>query len=265
MGNGKRVRRAAVAVMGAALLAGTAACADGGKAAAGTGEGASAAPAGASASPSPSPSVAGTPGPGTDLLKQLALAPGTEAGRYEVSEPLLDEPFNELYEAAPALCQPLTSLGKAGHTGQAYAALRVPGEFQEIDTDILLRSYKDGAAAGAVMKSLAEAGKQCAGGYTEDRALVEAKVLRVEPVQAPALGDEAQAYRIVVRDVKNENISLYRYLTLVRSGSVTLSFYSDILDLKDFGGVPREVVTAQWEKFSRGIGSGMGSGIGSGP
>ncbi|MCX5197268.1 hypothetical protein OOK31_25780 [Streptomyces sp. NBC_00249] len=255
VGNDKRYRQVMALAVGAALLAGTAGCAGGSTDADGKGEAASAAPGPSgtsSAAPSAAPSAVGTPGPGADRLKALLLAPGSKAGRYEVSEPILDEPMNELYDAAPVVCQPLTSLGKAGHTAQAYGTVRVPGSPLDIGTDILLRSYPGASAAQAALKSLGEAGKQCAGGYTEDRALAEAKVLRVEEVKAPSVGDEARAYRIVVQDVKDEKISLYRYLTLVRSGSVTLSFRSDVFDVKDFGGVPQEIVTAQWEKFSKG-------------
>ncbi|MFD3698240.1 hypothetical protein ACFWUZ_19165 [Streptomyces sp. NPDC058646] len=247
-------RTAAVALIGTALLAGTAACAGGsGTAGGGAVVTAGPSPAGTPA-PSASPSPAGPPGPTVGQLKAFALAPGEKAGAYEASEPLLDEPMSEMYEAAPKACEPLSTLAPAGHTAQAYVQAQVPGEWQAVDTEILLRSYPGGGSAAA-MKSLAEAGRQCGGGYTEDRALVEAKVLKVEPVTAPALGDEALSYRIVVQDVKDKDTSLYKYLTVIRSGSVTLSFRSDILDTKDFGGVPAEVVTAQWEKFAKASGA----------
>lgn len=244
-GYGKVRRTAAAALIGAALSAGTAGC--------GAGAQDKATPS-ASQSHGQTQSPAGPPGPPVEQLKAFALAPGDKAGPYEVTEPLLDEPMSELYEAKPEACGPLTSLGKAGHTAQAYAKTGVPGEWQAVGTDILLRSYKDGGSAAA-MKALAEAGRQCAGGYTEDRALAEGKILKVEPVKAPALGDEALAYRIVVQDVKEKEISLYKYLTVIRSGPVTLSFRSDAIDTKDFGGVPAEVVTAQWEKFAKASGA----------
>ncbi|MCX5611834.1 hypothetical protein OHB39_30370 [Streptomyces sp. NBC_00047] len=249
-GYAKVRRTAAAALIGAALTAGTAGC--------GAGTQDKATPSasqshshGQTQSPGGPP---GPPGPPVEQLKAFALAPGDKAGPYEATEPLLDEPMSELYEAKPEECGPLTSLGKAGHTAQAYAKTGVPGEWQAVGTDILLRSYKDGGSAAA-MKALAEAGRQCAGGYTEDRALAEGKVLKVEPVKAPALGDEALAYRIVVQDVKDKDISLYKYLTVIRSGPVTLSFRSDAIDTKDFGGVPAEVVTAQWEKFAKASGA----------
>ncbi|MCX4696673.1 hypothetical protein [Streptomyces sp. NBC_01408] len=253
-------RTATAALLGAALVAGTAACGGSGtgtgdKAAASTSQSpATSQSPGGSQSPAAGPSPAGPPGPTLEQLKAFALAPGDKAGPYEAAEPLLDEPMSEMYEAAPAACGPLSTLGKAGHTAQAYVKTDVPGEWQTVDTEILLRSYAGGGAAAA-MKSLAEAGRQCGGGYTEDRALVEAKVLKVEPVKAPALGDEALSYRIVVQDVKDKDTSLYKYLTVIRSGSVTLSFRSDVIDVKDFGGVPAEVVTAQWEKFAKASGA----------
>ncbi|UQW99948.1 hypothetical protein [Streptomyces sp. RerS4] len=257
VGNSGTIRRVAGLAAVAALAVGTAGCAGGAGGAGGdraeAGAGASAgASASAAASPSASPSPVGIPGPGADRLKELLLTPATRVGRYEVSEPVLDEPFSEIYEATPAHCTPLTTLGKAGHTAQAYGSVRVPDKPLDVSTAILLRSYPHESAAKAAMASLAEAGKSCAGGYTEDRALAEAKVLRVEEVNAPAIGDEARAYRIVTRDVKDEKISLYQYLTLVRSGSVTLSFDSDHIATTDFGGVPQEIVTAQWEKFAKG-------------
>ncbi|MGI5448118.1 hypothetical protein ACQEVM_20625 [Streptomyces sp. CA-243310] len=270
VGKNNGVGRAAAVVMGTALLFGSAACGgsgetdgdgSGGKAkAAASGAGpratGGATPAGGTATasaPDGTPSPAGTAGPDAERLKGLVLALGEKAGPYEADLALLDEPFDEIYDASPAVCQPLTGLGRAGHTAQAYVPVSVPDEVLGVDTDVQLRSYKDAGAAGSVMKSLAEAGRRCAAGYTEERTVVDAKVLRVEPVPAPKLGDEAQAYRIVVQDVKDKNASLYTYLTLVRSDAVTLSFRSEMLGVDDFGGVPGEIVTAQWEKFSRGV------------
>ncbi|MFB6617091.1 hypothetical protein ACFCV9_23230 [Streptomyces sp. NPDC056367] len=251
VGDGKRRRAAAAALGVAAVLAGAAAC--GGGSGSDGGAGATAAP---TSAPASTPATAGGPaGPGAERLKAMALAEGDKAGRYEASEPVLDEPMSELYDTQPAACRPLTSLGRAGHTAQAYAKTGVPGEWQAVGTEILLRSYEGGGAAAA-MKALAEAGRQCAGGYTEERGLATAKVLRVEQVKAPGLGDEALAYRIVTQDVKDKDISLYDYLTVIRSGSVTLSFRADVIDTKDFGGVPEDVVAAQWEKFSKAGGPG---------
>ncbi|MCY0922752.1 hypothetical protein OS965_32195 [Streptomyces sp. H27-G5] len=269
VGKNNGVGRATAVVMGAALLFGSAACGGSGetdengtdqkaKAAASgatpraTGDTRPAAGAATATAASGTPSPAGTSGPEAERLGRLVLASGEKVGPYESGPALLDEPFDEIYDAAPAVCQPLTGLGRAGHTAQAYAPVSVPDEVFGVDTDVLLRSYKDAGAAGSVMKSLAVAGKRCAAGYTEERTLVDAKVLRVEPVPAPKLGDEALAYRIVVQDVKDKGASLYTYLTLVRSDAVTLSFRSDMLGVDDFGGVPGEIVTAQWEKFSRG-------------
>lgn len=247
---------ATVALIGTALLAATAGCGTGGS-------GSAAADKAAASRPSPTPSGdpsegsgrGGAPGPTAEQLASYALVPGAKAGRYEASAPVLDEPFSDMYEASPEVCTPLTTLGGAGHSAQAYVKAEVPGEWQEVNTEVLLRSYPGGGAAAA-MKSLAEAGLRCAAGYTEDRGIVEGKVTEVKPVAAPSLGDEALAYRIVVQDVKEKDISLYKYLTVIRSGAVTLSFRSDVLDVKDFGGVPAEVVTAQWEQFAKASGSG---------
>ncbi|MEU8773860.1 hypothetical protein [Streptomyces sp. NPDC048606] len=260
VGIGGAARRVAGFAVGAALVAATAGCAGGSEpAAAGAPATPAAAGGGASAAASPSapasPSPVGTPGPAADRLKELLVAPATRIGRYQVSEPVLDEPFSEMYEAVPVVCTPLSTLSKAGHTAQAYGTVLVPEKPLEVGTAILLRSYPHETAARAALASLAEAGRQCAGGYTEDRALAEAKVLRVEEVKAPAIGDEARAYRIVTQDLKDEKISLYQYLTVVRTGSVTLSFDSSIIATHDFGGVPQEIVTAQWKKLSEGLAS----------
>ncbi|WP_327280176.1 hypothetical protein [Streptomyces sp. NBC_01205] len=53
--------------------------------------------------------------------------------------------------------------------------------------------------------------------------------------------------------MNDRGIALHQYLTLVRSGSVTLAFRSDAIDTEDFGGVPQEIVTGQWEKFATGL------------
>ncbi|MFD3651601.1 hypothetical protein ACFWVT_08100 [Streptomyces cyaneofuscatus] len=247
---------ATVALIGLALLAGAAGCGSGEELPAGGKTAATSGPnRNSSGAPGTSSGPAGALAPTAGQLASYVLAPGAEAGRYEASEGMLDEPSSEAYEAMPKVCTPLTTLSGAGHTAHAYVTVGVPGEFQEVDTDILMRSYS-GDGAAAAMKSLSEAGRRCAVGYTEDRALVEANVTEVKPVAAPSLGDEALAFRIVVQDVKDRNISLYKYLTVIRSGSVTLSFRSDILDVKDFGGVPPEVMTAQWEKFTKASGAG---------
>ncbi|WP_405388308.1 hypothetical protein OG596_10310 [Streptomyces sp. NBC_01102] len=95
------------------------------------------------------------------------------------------------------------------------------------------------------------AGRECAGGLTEERAVARATYEKAEPTALPAFADEAdeaKAYRFTVLDVKGK-LRLYEYLTVVRSGSTTLAFRAEILGTKDIGGVPQDVMAAQWRKF----------------
>lgn len=184
-------------------------------------------------------------------LLAAALAEG-DVGAYTAQEPVAA--LSDEYTAQPEVCQPLVSLteGATAHDPVAEIARDVsdPSADPGIDIDLHLRSY-DGQDAAAVMEALGKAGEECADGFTEERALVDAEVVQVETLQAPAVGDEAYAFRITTQDVEDADIRLYDYLTVVRSGSTTLSFRADMLGTEDFGGVPQDVVDAQWEKFRR--------------
>lgn len=230
---GRRVTGVAVAGM----LAMTAACGDGG-------------------GPEPERPAASAPAPdqappAAQGLENAALADGRRIGPYAVRKP--DEPpFSENYTADPASCQPLVSLAPGATThdpvAEAHRQADIPEEAAGIGVLVQLRTY-EGDGAAAVLRDLAAAGESCAGGFTEVRTLARAKVLSVEPAEAPALGDEAKAFRITVRDVK-EDLKLYEYLTVVRSGRTTLSFRADYMGTKDVGGVPKEIVEAQWKQFT---------------
>ncbi|MFF0290395.1 hypothetical protein [Streptomyces sp. NPDC005262] len=187
-------------------------------------------------------------------LKAASFTDGQTVGKYTASEYALDGPLGDAYTADPAGCQPLVSL--AGEVSDHHPAAQVqrkvdiPDEMLGITVDVTLRSYSDGDAA-EVMKALGKAGKDCAGGFTEERALASAKYLKVEPAEAPdfaAEADEAEAYRFTILDVKGK-LKLYEYLTVVRSGSTTLAFRGEIPGTKDMGGIPQDVMTAQWTKF----------------
>ncbi|MFJ2114623.1 MULTISPECIES: hypothetical protein [unclassified Streptomyces] len=201
----------------------------------------------ASASAVPAP-----PAPlGQALLTAASLTDGERVGRYTVSEYALGAPLGEDYTAEPAVCQPLVSLA-GGATAfepaaEVHRRAEVPGGTLGVTVSVQLRSYADGGAAG-VMSALREAGRECADGFTEVRATARAAYLKVEPDRAPDVGDEATAYRFTVRDVKGV-LKLYEYLTVVRSGSTTLSFRAEILGTEDVGGVPDDLVRAQWQKF----------------
>ncbi|MBO0513313.1 hypothetical protein, partial [Streptomyces beijiangensis] len=185
-------------------------------------------------------------------LTAASLTEGEAVGPYTASEPTLDGPFRDEYTAAPATCRPLVSL-KEGTGQYAAPAAEVnrtvdnPDEMLGESVDVQLRSYADGNAA-RVMQALTKAGTACAAGFTEERAVARAKYLKVETLKAPAIGDEAKAFRFTVLDVKGK-LKLYTYLTVVRSGSTTLSFRASILSAKDIGGVPRTVLDTQWKKF----------------
>ncbi|MGW2560111.1 hypothetical protein ACWCXB_12860 [Streptomyces sp. NPDC001514] len=244
------IRRAAAVALVGAVLTGTAGC--GGDAKDGKPGG----------DDKPSASAgSGSVAPGAltqQQLTALAFTDGEKVGKYTASEFTLGAPLGEEYTADPATCQPLVSLAK-GATAFAPAAevhrqVDVPDEMIGTTVAVQLRSYSPKDAAG-VMKALDTAGKECAAGFTEIRAIAKAKYLKVEPAKAPAVGDEAKAYRFTILDVKGK-LKLYEYLTVVRSGSTTLSFRAEITDTKDIGGVPEEVITAQWEKFSAGAAKG---------
>ncbi|WNI22139.1 hypothetical protein [Streptomyces sp. ITFR-16] len=240
----RRRRRLAATGIAAATLLGASACGGGDS---GTGKDAKA-PAASSAKPS-------GPAARTEArLRAAAFGDGERIGPYTASEYVLDSPLGDGYTAAPAGCQPLVSLaGDVADPDPAAQVQRkadVPDELLGLTVDITLRSYRDGGAA-TVMKALAKAGRDCAGGFTEERAVARAKYLKVEPAKAPAFAseaDEAKAYRFTLLDVKGEK-KLYEYLTVVRSGSTTLAFRGEITSTEDIGGVPPEIMAAQWAKF----------------
>ncbi|THA71290.1 hypothetical protein E6R60_28470 [Streptomyces sp. A0642] len=187
-------------------------------------------------------------------LKAASFTDGEKVGAYTASEYVLDGPLGDAYTAVPDGCQPLVSLsGEVSDPDPAAEVQRkvdVPDEMLGVSVDVTLRSYANGGAA-SVMKALDKAGRDCAGGFTEQRAVAAAKYLKAEPAKAPAFAaeaDEAKAYRFTILDVKGQQ-KLYEYLTVVRVGSTTLAFRAEITSTKDIGGVPPEVMAAQWAKF----------------
>lgn len=192
-------------------------------------------------------------------LTAVALTDGERAGELTVSEYALDGPLGDAYSADPAVCQPLVSLAGdvSGHEPVAQVQRKAdkPEEMLGVTVDVTLRSYAGGEAA-KVMASLKKAGRDCAGGLTEERAVARATYEKVETAELPALADEAdeaKAYRFTVLDVKGK-LKLYEYLTVLRSGSTTLAFRAEILGTEDIGGVPDDVIAAQWKKFRAGQG-----------
>ncbi|RDG34969.1 hypothetical protein [Streptomyces corynorhini] len=184
-------------------------------------------------------------------LIAASFTEGERIGKYTASEYSLGVPLGENYTATPAVCQPFVSLA-AGATAFTPAAevhrrVDVPGETLGPTVAVQLRSYP-GQGAKGVMKALGRAERACADGFTEERAVARATYPKAEPVTAPRVGDEAAAYRFTILDVKGK-LKLYEYLTVVRSGSTTLSFRAEITGTRDIGGVPEEIVRAQWEKF----------------
>lgn len=249
-------RRAAAVLVGTVLFAGSVACGGGAGADEGGGDGGNGAVDGKKPSGS-GKATAGASGPKALTEAQLAAASFTDGetvGKYTASEFTLGAPHGDDYTADPPVCQPLVSLA-ADVTDyelktEVSRQVDVPDEMLGLTVAVQLRSYAGGDAA-RVMKDLGKAGKECADGFTEVRAVAKGKYLKVEPVKAPEFGagaDEARAYRFTILDVKGK-IELHEYLTVVRSGSATLSFRGEITDTKDIGGVPEEVTDAQWEKF----------------
>lgn len=269
-GRRARPRRVAALALVGAVLTGAAACGGGGG---GTGDsGKSGKETGADGKPSAStpaddageggesgdaPDPAGSGGTGALSrrdLTALAFTDGEKIGKYTAGEFTLGAPLGEDYTADPATCQPLVSLAKGATAfdpvSEVHRNVDVAEEMLGTTVAVQLRSY-NGDGAASVMKALGAAGKACAGGFVENRAVAKGQYLKVEPVKAPDHGDEAQAYRFTILDVKG-TLKLYEYLTVVRSGTTTLSFRADITDTKDIGKVPEEVITAQWKKFEAG-------------
>ncbi|MGW7416090.1 hypothetical protein [Streptomyces sp. NPDC054863] len=185
-------------------------------------------------------------------LAARALTPGEEAGPYRTGEYTVSGgPPSDDYTAEPAVCQPLVGLRsvRGGPAAQVHRRLADPGKPQGTDVAVQLRTYAAGRAAG-VLDDLRTAGKKCAGGFAEVRGTVRGTYTGVGKLPAPAgVGDEAQAFRLTLRDGKGAAAS-YEYLTVVRSGPTVLSFRAQTLESADLGGVPKEIVDAQWEKFS---------------
>ncbi|MFE3590269.1 hypothetical protein ACFXOY_22460 [Streptomyces niveus] len=265
-GRRARLRRAAALALVGAVLTGAAACGgdgatdgdQGGKDARTDGKAPASTPDATDDAASAGSGESGTPGTsgGSGALSQrdltaLAFTDGEKIGKYTAGEFSLGEPQGEDYTADPATCQPLVSLAKGATAfdpaSEVHRNVDVAEEMVGTTVAVQLRSYNGGTAAG-VMKALGAAGKACAGGFVENRAVAKGQYLKVEPVKAPDHGDEAQAYRFTILDVKG-TLKLYEYLTVVRSGATTLSFRADILDTKDIGKVPEEIITAQWKKF----------------
>lgn len=267
-GRRARPRRAAALALVGAVLTGAAACGGdgatdgdkGGKDARTDGKVPASTPADGAEDAAESAASAGSGEPGTSGgsgalsqrdLTALAFTDGEKIGKYTAGEFSLGEPQGEDYTADPAVCQPLVSLAKGATAfepaSEVHRNVDVAEEMVGTTVAVQLRSYNGGGAVG-VMKALGAAGKACAGGFVENRAVAKGQYLKVEPVKAPDHGDEAQAYRFTILDVKG-TLKLYEYFTVVRSGATTLSFRADILDTKDIGKVPEEVITAQWKKF----------------
>ncbi|MEV0750325.1 hypothetical protein AB0I75_34860 [Streptomyces sp. NPDC050273] len=241
-----RLRRPVVVGMVAAMALGMSAC--------GSDDDSPAGSAGAEKDGKASAAPSVPAAPDEARLKAASFTDGEKVGTYTASEYVLDGPLGDAYTAVPDVCQPLVSLsGEVSDPDPAAQVQRkvdVPDEMLGVTVDVTLRSYASGGAV-TVMKALDKAGRDCAGGFTEQRAVAAAKYLKAEPAKAPAFAaeaDEAKAYRFTILDVKGQQ-KLYEYLTVVRSGSTTLSFRAEITSTEDIGGVPPEVMAAQWAKF----------------
>jgi hypothetical protein len=191
-------------------------------------------------------------------LNTLALPPGAAAGPYRTGEfTVSGGPPGDTYTAAPPVCRPLVGLGSArsgSPVAQVHRRLGDPAKPQGVDVAVQLRSYADGRASG-VMEELRRAGEKCRSGFTENRGrtagrAVTATCTAVERLPAPAgIGDEAQAYRLTLRDARDGKRVTHEYLTVVRAGATVLSFRAEALEAADPGGVPKEILEAQWERW----------------
>ncbi|MEV8568008.1 hypothetical protein AB0436_20945 [Streptomyces sp. NPDC051322] len=201
----------------------------------------------------PAAQADGVPGPLSKArLTAASFTDGEKVGAFIASEYDLDSPFGDEYSARPADCLPFVSLKKGTRRYGAPVAevnreVYRPDEPLQENTAVQLRSYAHGDAA-RVMKALGRAATACRDGFTEDRSVAEAHYLDARALTAPRTGDEAAAFRFTVRDAGGEQ-KHYEYLTVVRSGSTTLSFRTEIDSPEDVGGVPGSVIEDQWKKF----------------
>ncbi|GHH52322.1 hypothetical protein [Streptomyces candidus] len=209
------------------------------------------------------PSADGRPAAGPRPLTQAALnvralSPGEAVGPYRTGEfTVSGGPLSDRYSATPPVCQPLVGLTsvRGGPVAQVHRRLGDPAKPQGVDVAVQLRSYGAGRAA-AVMEELRTAGAECRDGFAERRGAtaggaVTATYTAVRKLPAPAgLGDEAQAYRLTLHDVRDAGRTTYEYLTVLRDGASLLSFRAEALAAADPGGVPKDVLDAQWEKWS---------------
>ncbi|MBO0916153.1 hypothetical protein [Streptomyces laculatispora] len=241
-----RRHRVAVAAIAAAMALGVSAC--------GSDDDGKGGSAGAEKNGRASAEPSGTRARDEARLKAASFTDGESVGTYTASEYALGGPLGDAYTAKPAGCQPLVSLAAEvsdpDPTAQVQRKADVPDEMLGVTVDVTLRGYGNGGAQ-TVMKALGKAGRDCAGGFTEQRTVARAKYLKVEPAKAPAFAseaDESKAYRFTILDVKGKE-KLYEYLTVVRSGSTTLAFRAEISSTKDIGGVPPQIMAAQWSKF----------------
>ncbi|MFD3512258.1 hypothetical protein [Streptomyces sp. NPDC058657] len=191
-------------------------------------------------------------------LNTLAFTPGERVGPYRTAEfTVSGGPLSDDYTAAPARCQPLVGLKSVagGPRSQVHRRLGDPAKPQGADVAVQLRSYA-GPGAAVVMRALRAAGEKCGAGFTENRGrpgkdAVAARYTAVEKLAAPAgIGEEAQAFRLAVREARGQGTA-YEYLTVVRAGASILSFRAETLGGTDLGGVPKDIVDAQWEKWGK--------------
>ncbi|MFD9290741.1 hypothetical protein ACFWBV_21130 [Streptomyces sp. NPDC060030] len=162
----------------------------------------------------PAPSRPATAGGLSEArLTAVAFRDGERAGDLTASEYTLDGPLGDAYTADPAVCRPLVSLAGDVSGHEPVAQVQRKADKPE---DML------GVTVDITLRS-----------YAGDEA------------------DEAKAYRFTVLDVKGK-LKLYEYLTVLRSGSTTLAFRGEILGTQDIGGVPEDVMAAQWKKFRAG-------------
>lgn len=192
-------------------------------------------------------------------LHSRAFTPGEKIGPYLAGEYLTSGgPSSEHYGAGPRACTPLVNLGDVGVTpggapfSQVHRKVADPVKPRGAEVAVSLRSFPAGGA-DQVMRKLRTAGERCTGGFKGERGNAAARYTAVEELPAPAgIGDEAQAYRLTLHRTQDPRRTTHEYLTVVRSGVSTLAFRADALEAADPGGVPKEIVDAQWERFQWG-------------
>jgi hypothetical protein len=193
-----------------------------------------------------------TAGAMTQEQVETALLPiGETVGEFKVRETPGAE-LNDVIELDDEVCQPLSSLVQLD-TQPAASAWRSAGgpDFEDMAVQTQLLSY-GGDGAAEVFAQVEQAVAGCADGFEIDPIFTGSSAVSVEALDAPPVGDDAAAYRIRTRIAPGgDSPHVFASCVVVaRGGHEVLLFKTLSLVAGDCDGVPREIVDAQWERYT---------------